>query len=56
MKKFRVTLYFTDGRTFNCEIEANDVYKACRQVEVVKEHLLGLQRYLAEEIKESEDE
>lgn len=52
MKKFKATLYFTDDRIFTGEIEAEHIYKACQQVEVVKEHLLGLRRYEVEEIGE----
>lgn len=54
MKKFKVTLYFTDDRTFDCEVEADHIGKACQQVEIVKEHLLGLRRYEVEEIGETE--
>ena len=56
MKKFKATLYFTDDRIFTGEIEAEHIYKACQQVEIVKEHLLGLRRYEVEEIGETENE
>ena len=52
MKKFKVTFYFVDNRTFLCEVEADHIRKACQQVDALKEKLLGLRKYEIEEIKE----
>ena len=51
MKKFKVTFYFVDNRTFLCEVEADHIRKACQQVDALKEKLLGLRKYDIEERK-----
>jgi hypothetical protein len=53
MKKFRVTLFFTDGKVFVCEVEADDKHAVWKkQFQVLKEKLLGLGNYHIEEVKE----
>lgn len=53
MKKFRVTLFFTDGKVFVCEVEADNKHAVWKkQFQVLKEKLLGLGNYHIEEVKE----
>ena len=54
MKKFKVTFYFVDNRTFLCEVEADHMRKACQQVDALKEKLLGLRKYDMEEIEKGD--
>lgn len=52
MKKFRVTLNFTDGQIFVCEVEADCKHTVWRRhLQVLREKLLGLKGYDIEEVE-----